>query len=113
MSALNILVKGLSVVLIGMLGAKWAIIYIAADIGLFLVIKIARGDFYYWIPLDGWASIVFSLVMRVMAKVIVDFTSIGEIMHVEQSEIMRCTQITPLLLNFPSVVINSPLQTCK
>ena len=80
MSGLNILVKGLSVVLIGMLGAKWAITYIAADVGLFLAVKIARGDFYYWIPLNGWALVVSSFLVRVVIKVIVDFTSLGETM---------------------------------
>ena len=79
MGAINILVKGLSVVLIGMLGAKWAIAYVAADIGLFLLIKVARGDFYYWIPVDGWALAVLSFLVRIIIKIIVDFTSIGEI----------------------------------
>ena len=79
MGAINILVKGLSVVLIGMLGAKWAITYVTADIGLFLLIKVARGDFYYWFPLDGWALAVLSFLVRIIIKVVVDFTSIGEI----------------------------------
>ena len=83
--------KGLSVVLIGMLGAKWAIAYVAADLGLFLVIKIARKDLYYWIPLDGWTLVVCSFLLRVIIKVVVDFTSIGEI-------IMFCTQQTSVLI---------------
>ena len=66
-------------VLIGMLGAKWALAYVAADLGLFLFIKIARGDFYYWFPLDGWALAVLSFLVRIIIKVVVDFTSIGEI----------------------------------
>ena len=80
MSAINIFVKSLSVVLIGMLGAKWAITYIAADVGLFLAIKVARGDFYTWIPVEGWTSIVVSFIWRIGVKVIVDFTSLGETM---------------------------------
>ena len=80
MSGLNILVKGLSVVLIGMLGAKWAITYIAADVGLFLAVKIARGDFYYWIPIDDkWVLVVSSFILRLVQKVVIDFTSLGEI----------------------------------
>ena len=78
MSALDILVKGFSVVLMGMLGAEWAVTFIAADVGIFLAVKIARGDFYYWIPIEGWASVVFSFFVRIFIKVIVDFTSIGE-----------------------------------
>ena len=68
-------------VLIGMLGAKWALAYVAADLGLFLFIKIARGDFYYWFPFEGWALFVVSFLVRIIIKVIVDFTSIGEIMQ--------------------------------
>ena len=80
MSAVNILVKSLSVVLIGMLGAKWAIAYVTADVGLFLAIKVARGDFYYWIPLEGWTSIVVSFILRIAMKAVVDFTSLGKMM---------------------------------
>ena len=79
LSAINILVKSLSVVLIGMLGANWAIAYIAADVGLFMAIKVARGDFYYWFPLEGLALALVSFLARIMIKAIVDFTSIGEI----------------------------------
>ena len=68
-------------VLIGMLGAKWALAYVAADLGLFLFIKFARGDFYYWFPLDGWALAVLSFLVRIIIKVVVDFTSIGEMMQ--------------------------------
>ena len=84
MSAVNILVKSLSVVLIGMLGAKWAIAYVAADIGLFLAIKVARGDFYYWFPVEGWASAAVSFIFRLVVKVVADFTSLGKIRQAGQ-----------------------------
>ena len=78
--AMNILVKSLSVVLIGMLGANWAIAYIAADVGLFMAIKVARRDFYYWFPLEGWTQVIISFFCRLVMKVVVDFTSLGETM---------------------------------
>ena len=79
MSALNILVKGMSIVLIGMLSAKWAIAFVTADLGLYLVIKVLRGDFWYWIQCEGLlSSLLISLFARVMVKIIADFTSLGE-----------------------------------
>ena len=79
LSAMNILVKGMSIVLIGMLGAKWAIAYIVADLVLYLVIKVLRGDFWYWIQCEGLlSSLLISLFARVMVKIIADFTSLGE-----------------------------------
>ena len=79
MSALNVLVKGMSTTLIGMLGAKWAIAYIAADLGLYLAIKVLRGDFWYWIQIDSWiSSVLLGLVTRIVVKIVADFTNLGE-----------------------------------
>ena len=79
MSAMNILVKGMSIVLIGMLGAKWAIAYVVADLVLYLSIKVLRGDFWYWVQCEGWRSAVaVGLVARIVEKVVVDFTSVGK-----------------------------------
>ena len=79
LSAMNILVKGMSIVLIGMLSAKWAIVYVAADLGLYLSIKVLRKDFWFWIQCEGWlSSFLISLVARIVEKIIADFTSGGK-----------------------------------
>ena len=70
-----------TIVLLGLLGERWALAYIGADLGLYLLVKILRGDFWYWVPLGGNAEIVSSFIARVVVKVIADFTSIVQFRH--------------------------------
>jgi len=44
--------------------------------GIYLAYKVARGDFYYWMPVDGPAGLALSLLMRVVVKVLADFTAV-------------------------------------
>ena len=53
--------------------------YFAFDIGLFLLIKIVRGDFLYWVPFDKYSKYPASFVIRVAVKVVVDFTSVIQV----------------------------------
>ena len=73
-----LLVKAFVLVLLGLVSRKAAFFYVGADIGLFLLIKVLRDDFYYWMPLDGYIGIIVSLLCRVIGKVVTDFTSNGE-----------------------------------
>ena len=73
-----LLIKALVLVLLGLVSRSVAFLYIGADIGLFLLFKILRDDFYYWMPLDGYVGIIVSLLGRVIGKVVTDFTSNGE-----------------------------------
>ena len=45
-----LLIRSFVVVLLGLLGMKWAFGYIFADFSLFLLVKVTRRDFHYWIP---------------------------------------------------------------
>jgi hypothetical protein len=49
---------------------------LGADMGIYLAYKVARGDFYHWMPVDGPAGLALSLLMRVVVKVIADFTAV-------------------------------------
>jgi len=51
-----------------------ALKFFAAEVGVFLVYKILRGDFYWWIRVEGVLSVILSLLVRVIVKVITDFT---------------------------------------
>mmetsp|Transcript_7756 Transcript_7756/g.15576 ORF Transcript_7756/g.15576 Transcript_7756/m.15576 type:complete len:771 (+) Transcript_7756:890-3202(+) len=75
-SAGMLLIRCTTIVLLGVIGKRWAFVYIGADVGLYLVIKMLRGDFWYWVPLGGNAEIVSSIVARVLVKIVTDFTSI-------------------------------------
>jgi len=80
-SAGMLLIRCTTIVLLGLMGGSWAFLYIGADLGLYLLVKTLRGDFWYWIPLGGNIEIVSSIILRVMVKIIVDFTSIVHFRH--------------------------------
>jgi len=50
--------------------------YMAGETTLYLLLKALRNDFWYWVPVDGATGMFLSLLMRVVIKVVVDFTSI-------------------------------------
>jgi hypothetical protein len=81
LSAGMLLIRCTTIVLLGLMGGSWAFLYIGADLGLYLLVKILRGDFWYWIPLGENIEIVSSILLRVMTKIIVDFTSIAQFRH--------------------------------
>jgi hypothetical protein len=75
-SASLLLLRGISASLLMLLDQRYFMWCYSADMCIYLLLKIARGDFWYWIPLDGATGLGISLIMRVTAKTIVDFTGI-------------------------------------
>ena len=55
---------------------KYYILYLAGDMALYLLQKVARGDFHYWVPIDGAFGLIVSLGARVVVKTITDFTGL-------------------------------------
>jgi hypothetical protein len=76
-----LLIRCTTIVLLGLIEGSWAFLYIGADLGLYLLVKLFRGDFWYWIPLGGNVEVVSSILLRVLMKIIVDFTSIMQFRH--------------------------------
>jgi hypothetical protein len=76
-----LLIRCTTIVLLGLSGGSWVFLYIGADLGLYMFVKILRGDFWYWLPSGGNMEIVSSILFRVVIKVIVDFTSIVQFRH--------------------------------
>ena len=75
-------IKTLGLVLLSAVpGNNYVAIFLAIDIGLFLLIKIIRGDFIYWLPLKGKTSIIASVFFRIIGKFIGDFTSVVQFRH--------------------------------
>ena len=62
--------------LLAMVGWRWVLMYFVSDMGLYFVYKILRCDLWHWIPLEGAASVVESIIERFIAKVMVDFTGV-------------------------------------
>jgi hypothetical protein len=46
-----------------------------------MLVKILRGDFWHWLPVGGNAEIVSSILLRVVMKIITDFTSMVQFRH--------------------------------
>jgi hypothetical protein len=80
-SASMLVLRCLTIVVLGLLGGRWVSLYIGADLGLYLLVKIVRGDFWYWIPAGGTTEILNSIVCRLLVKVVTDFTSIVQFRH--------------------------------
>jgi hypothetical protein len=76
-----LLIRCMTIVVLGLVGGSWVALYLGFDLGLYLVVKTLRGDFWSWIPLGGNAEMVVSIIMRVLVKVITDFTSIVQFRH--------------------------------
>jgi hypothetical protein len=74
--ALLLLLRSVSTALLTMAGGKLVPIYIASDMGLYFVYKALRRDLYHWVPFEGAAGIVESVIERAVVKVLVDYTGV-------------------------------------
>ena len=63
------------------MGSSWVALYIGGDLGFYFLVKILRGDFWYYLPLGGKTEIVSSILTRVGTKIITDFTSLVQYRH--------------------------------
>jgi hypothetical protein len=104
LSAGMLLIRCTTIVLLGLIGGSWAFLYIGADLGLYLLVKILRGDFWYWLPSGGNMEIVTSIVFRVIVKISVDFTSIVHFRH--PNEIGGAYWLFSLLLTMASLPVS-------
>jgi len=64
--------------LLALSDAKTALLFIGGEIGLYLVFKILRQDFHFWIP---GMPLIASLFERFFCKVVVDFTGCLHFRH--------------------------------
>lgn len=74
-SAAQVLITSLLVVNLGSIAMEFALYYLVGDVVLFLLTKILRGDFTYYLNLEGLVCASFSLGMRTMVVVVYRFTS--------------------------------------
>jgi hypothetical protein len=75
-SALLLLVRSVSMALLAMVGGPWVLVYLVSDMCLYFMYKILRCDLWHWIPLEGTARVVESVLERLVVKVLVDFTGV-------------------------------------
>jgi len=75
-SALLLLVRAFGAAMLMLVSKRYLMIFLAGDMALYLLQKVARGDFHYWIPVDGAIGLFLSLLMRVCVKTTTDFTGV-------------------------------------
>jgi len=75
-SALLLSMRAFSGAMLMLVKKRYLAMYMAGDMALYLLQKVARGDFHYWVPVDGVGGLFLSLLLRVIAKTIADFTGV-------------------------------------
>jgi len=60
---------------------RYLVMYMAGDMALYLLQKVARGDFHYWTPIDGAFGLFVSWTIRVIVKILTDFTGVIQFRH--------------------------------
>ena len=55
--------------------------FVGGEILLYLVWKIFRGDFLYWVRVEGIVGVITSALVRVVNKIIADFTGCVHFRH--------------------------------
>jgi hypothetical protein len=79
LSSGTLLIRGMTIVLLAKIDNRLGIAFVGVDLSLYLLIKIARGDFWYWMPFGGYLEILMSIFARVGAKVINDFIAMAQL----------------------------------
>ena len=77
----HVLMKTMAASLVMCVNGVWLMLYLGGDMLLFLLVKIIRGDFRYWINLPNKLSVLISFVIRFFAKILVDFSLILHFRH--------------------------------
>ena len=83
-SALMLLVRSFSAAMLMLVSKRYLVAYMAGDMALYLLQKVARGDFHFWIPVDGAFGLIVSLLLRVIVKTITDFTGVIQFRHPQE-----------------------------
>jgi len=72
----HVLMKVIASALFFRLSSLWLMLYMAGDMGLFFLYKIARGDLKHWMVLPDAFSFFLTILNRVVTKTIADYTLI-------------------------------------
>ena len=81
LSAVQVLIKATLIIGLASIGSRSPAYYLLGDIAFYLLYKVVRRDFTYWVPVDGFLGLVASVIARVMVKFVVDFADIMQFRH--------------------------------
>jgi hypothetical protein len=74
--ALLLLSRSFCAAMLMLVGKRYFVGYSALDMGLYLLQKVLREDFTYWMPVEGGLGYLVSVIMRVIFKIVTDYTGI-------------------------------------
>ena len=84
-SAGMLLIRCTTLVVLRSIGTLWMYGFLCFDLCLFLLVKMLRNDFWYWIPSASFFSeFLLSLSLRIGAKIVTDFTSMVQFRHPQE-----------------------------
>ena len=83
-SALLLLIRSFSAAMLMLAKKRYCVAYFAGDMALYLLQKVLRGDFHYWLPIEGKFGGLVSLLCRVIVKIISDFTGVIQFRHPQE-----------------------------
>ena len=81
LSAVQVLLKTILIVCFGSIKTTYIWLFIGSDMAVYLGYKLLRGDFQYWMPIDGATGLVLSGVFRVLVKTVTDYAGIIQFRH--------------------------------
>ena len=77
----HVLMKVLACSLMLRINQVWFWIYMLGDMGIYFLYKLVRGDFRYWLLLEGIMCWFATVIVRIIVKVIADFTLLIQFRH--------------------------------
>ncbi|GMH47303.1 hypothetical protein TL16_g00030 [Triparma laevis f. inornata] len=81
LAAVQALSKSMLIVALGSVNSWYSVAYLLADMTLYLGIKVLRNDFTYHMPIYGVVGFILHFMVRVVAKLITDFTATIHFRH--------------------------------
>ena len=76
-SALHNLSRSVGYAILAVVDLNLALKFFVGEVGVYLLFKLFKRDFYYWLRLEGVFSVVLAFVVRTFVKIITDFTVSG------------------------------------
>lgn len=80
-SSFQVMIKCLLVVVVEYMFVGWSWLYLGGDMAVYIMLKLARGDFTYWLPIKGVLGFLVSLFVRLIVRIVADFTSCVHLRH--------------------------------
>ena len=84
-STFNLFVRTMTVVLIYVTGgAMLAVLALVVELAIYMLTKIVRSDFRYWVPIYGVPGYVMALFARLIVKLAADWTACVQFRHPQE-----------------------------